>query len=481
MRLFFIGWGGGRNPELVDIVKGIKKGGHQIAYWSCTNQELIDKSIFSETVFHDLYDALTGKPAPGIDDAIFTPPSESLLKQLYETESIVLTMMNKKYSRLSIGERKHFYYDLLKYWNGVIRKLNPDTIIFSTSPHTVYDFVIYSLAQLLKIKTVMFSFTWVSDRIMIVNDYVQGNIDLQKAFLNNKINFLLSDLSVDVQEYYHKFSEQFTDTIPQYVKRQINTYRGLNKIFINLGIIYESIVDLSIFKKGYLYLVKKVGANLKREYTILQTQPDFSGKFVYVPLAFQPESSTSPNGGIFVDQILMIEILSASLPADWLVYVKEHPVQWARTGLGYNDSRYKGYYKKIAQLKNVRIIPIETQPRFLIKNAQAVVIVTGTTGWESAMKFKPVLVFGFPWYQHCPAVFKVNNVISCKDAITKIVNGFSVSKQQMINYLALLEKFSIQGYEDDISKTVSNSKLSTQENINNYLGALISEIEKRNL
>lgn len=262
------------------------------------------------------------------------------------------------------------------------------------------------------------------------------------------------------------------------MKEQVNRYQGLNKVFINLRIIYESIIDLSIFKKGYSYIIKKIGSNLRKEYVSLQIQPDLTKKFVYVPLAFQPESSTSPNGGVFVDQILMIEVLSASLPVDWLIYVKEHPVQWSPMGLGYNDNRYGGYYKKIAQLKNVRIIPIETQPHFLIKNAQAVAIVTGTTGWESAMRFKPVLVFGFPWYQHCPAVFKVNDATSCKDAIDKIIDGFSVSKQQMINYLALLEKFSIQGYEDDISKMASNAKLSAQENANNYLGALISEIEK---
>ncbi|MDP2946803.1 MAG: capsule biosynthesis protein, partial [Nanoarchaeota archaeon] len=91
------------------------------------------------------------------------------------------------------------------------------------------------------------------------------------------------------------------------------------------------------------YIANKFKQNLKKEYNSVQTKPDFDKKFIYVPLNLQPECSTSPQGNIFVDQILMIETLSASLPSDWIIYVKEHPIQWLRRGLNFFYYLYQGY------------------------------------------------------------------------------------------------------------------------------------------
>ena len=126
--------------------------------------------------------------------------------------------------------------------------------------------------------------------------------------------------------------------------------------------------------------------NIKKEYAGVQVRPDLNKKFIYVPLNYQPERTSSPQGDMFVDQILMIEILSAAIPAGWVIYVKEHPTQWLFTGLNFTNSRYQGYYKKIAKIKNVALIPIEVDTYTLISRSQAVASVTGTAVWEAALK-----------------------------------------------------------------------------------------------
>lgn len=476
MRLFFIGWST-TLPELAKIVLEVKNKGHQILYWSGVNLNLVNKSNFPETIFHDHFEALAGKPAPSIDDSRFVPPEAKLLKELYETESIILTMMNKKYSYLSVTERKHLYYHLIKYWRGVIQKFKPDAIVFMSIPHTVYDFVIYSLAKLFKIKTIMFDFTWVSDRFFVLNDYIKGGTYINQAMQADNKDYILEEISSDLREYYNKQVTPNTDATPAYIKEYMRIYSGINKLFLKYKALAYAVRRGRIFKEILAYLFKPFRSNLKKEYTGVQSDPDFDKKFIYVPLHFQPECSTTPVGEAFVDQILMVETLSAAIPEGWLLYVKEHPAQWRPMGLNYNDFRYRNYYKHLAEFNNVRIVPIETNSFSLINKAQAVATVGGTAGWEAVLRSKPCLIFGYPWYQHCPGVFKVSDAASCKAVIDKILSGLKVVKQRVINYLAILDKYSYHGYEDAWRKNVST--VSAEENCNNFARVIILEIEKQ--
>ena len=179
---------------------------------------------------------------------------------------------------------------------------------------------------------------------------------------------------------------------------------------------------------------------------------------------------------MFVDQILMIEILSAALPDGWIIYVKEHPTQWLAFGLNYTDSRYLGYYKKIAKIKNVSLIPVETDTYALINKSQAVATVTGTAAWEGILRLKPGIIFGYPWYRDCPGIFRVDSVESCRQSLNKIINNFSFDQGQIINYLKSFDDATIHGYiEGGIGR---NSRLTKEENVDNINKSVMLEIKK---
>ena len=154
-------------------------------------------------------------------------------------------------------------------------------------------------------------------------------------------------------------------------------------------------------KKFLLQASYLIRDNLKKEYERFQSLPNFSKKFIYAPLQVQPECSNSPQGGVFADQILMLETLAAALPDDWLIYVKEHPIQWPRIGLEFSSYKYRGYYQKISEIKNVKIVPLETDSYKLNKESQAVATITGASGWEAMLWSKPAIIFGYPWYIDC--------------------------------------------------------------------------------
>ena len=172
----------------------------------------------------------------------------------------------------------------------------------------------------------------------------------------------------------------------------------------------------------------------------------------------------------------MLEILSASLPDGWIAYVTEHPVQWWRRGINYTPYRPRGFYKKIANLGNVVLVPIETNNYELTDHAQAVVTVTGTPGWEAVVKGKPAVIFGYPWYMDCPSVLRASDVESCRAALRKVASGeFQISQQDVINYLKSLDDASYHIYIDDPEEKIS--QYAKQERSNNMIQAILAELK----
>lgn len=478
MRLFFIGWAD-QFEETADVVEDLKNRGHEITYWARDNVIFkVDAKKFPGTIFHDYYDATAARPAPGVDDANFPPPGEDFIRKMHRWETEIITMMNKKYEWMTVNERKHLYYRFLRYWDGVIKKYKPEMIVFPLAPHTLYDFVLYGLADLYRIPAVLFDLSTIGARVLVKNDYRLGSPALTEELKKiENTNIALSDLSPAMREYFLEETRPKTDAPPAYLERNIQEYEALpNWLRIKLNVIWVSLKDGSFFTKAFNYIIKKIKPNLKDEYERLQTAVDFNKKFIFVALHYQPECATSPLGGVFVDQILLIETLAAALPEGWIIYVKDHPLQWHPRGVNFTSYRYRGYYEQIAKIKNVFLAPIETNGYQLIKNSQAVATVTGSSAWEGILRGKPALVFGYPWYGECPGIFKVKDADTCREALKRIAAGGAVKNENIIKYLYAFDRVSFVGYLDSFRQAIS--KLSPKENRERFLKVFLAEIEK---
>lgn len=476
MRLFLIGWTD-KDSGLYDVALNLREAGHRIIYWVSFNiSKEVVVSEFSDTIFHDSLDAFGAKPAPGVDVSDFLPISAEVAKEFYETEAIILTMMNKKYEHLSVDERKHIYYTLLSYWMGVLKKYRPDAIVFQLIPHSVYDYVIYEVAKKLKIKTLLFKVTILDDRVFLVDDY-KIYPSLPSNDLNARGNFQLENLSKDIRDSYLRFKEDRTSNQSAhiYVRNMMRSNSGWNLIRKKIKIGADSLRNLSFFKRSYNFLVRQFKLNPRIEYLRAQSPVDWNKKFIYVSLNYQPECTTSPQGGIFVDQLLMIETLSSVLPDGWVIYVKEHPMQWVRRGWAYFSYRYRGYYQKIAGLKNVKLVPLETNGSELIKKCIAVANVTGSSAFEAVLRLKPALMFGYEWFQNCPGIFQVRGPEDCRVALEKIKNGAIPTETQVINFIALIDRCSLRGYIYPDRRAYL--PVSGKENAKNLTRALLRELK----
>lgn len=462
--------------ETVDVIEDLAKHGHQIMYWVWSQDDLqIDKSQFPGTIFHELQDALRMLPAPGVTDD-FAPPSPELIQKLLDVETVVLPMMNKKFDWMGVSQRKRVYYRMLRYWHGVIGKYAPDVIIFPSVPHSIYDYIIFGLAKFLGIKTIMFDTTLITGLSVVLNDYRDGCRALQQTIKSQKNQEVsLTDLPATIQAYYKQKTDPENDAAPIYILADKRRYGGYNLAKVKFKMILAAFKDQSILEKGVTYWFKRFKSNLKRDYLKVATKPDVSKKFVYVPLNYQPEATTCPLGDAYVDQILMIETLAAALPTGWALYVKEHPVQWLSRGFNYVGSRYQGFYEMIAAIPNVFVLPIETNSLRLIDVCQAVATVTGTAGWEATLRGKPALVFGHPWYQDYPELFRVGDVASCRAAFAAIERGFAPTKSAVFSFLACLESAAVRMYMDEYAR--DHAGLTKEQNRDNIFNALIAEIE----
>jgi hypothetical protein len=122
--------------------------------------------------------------------------------------------------------------------------------------------------------------------------------------------------------------------------------------------------------------------------------------FVYFPLHFQPEASTSAKGRHFVDQREAVAMVAASLPNEWKLVVKEHPHQWRRL-----LERAPNYWTRIAMIPNVVVIPHDYDNRRLITECEGVVSISHSTiateAWSTGRR---VVFLGYSHLREAPGV-----------------------------------------------------------------------------
>ena len=186
----------------------------------------------------------------------------------------------------------------------------------------------------------------------------------------SRLNFLTS-----LRDYPISFARQ----IFRWLKGKLCNKKKdrISKFKYSLGALLERIVHRTRFYNRRTHLL-----NPKFYSEVKQGQ-----KYVYFPLHNASEYSTQVQGTMWINQLGIIEALAKSIPFDWKVVVKEHP------GMLLWRVRPISFYNEIKRYSNVILIPTDTSSNKAISNAQAVVTIVGTTGWEAIMRGKPVIAF----------------------------------------------------------------------------------------
>lgn len=327
------------------------------------------------------------------------PLSNSLIEKMSLCEAETLKMYERihQLKPAAYENRKKHYYMSLRYFNHLLDNANINIFIRYSVPHMGYDNVIYNLCKLKGIKTYMIYFIH-PNFYYFMDDYKNPFKDFKP--INNR-DFKFEIIKKTFNEYWNKNNLSYKPVVVPTGRSLIVQERRNRR--------YKKIID---------YYNSKVNKSL-----------DFSKPFIFIALHYQHEATTCPLAGAFVDQILMIEILSKT---GLNIYVKEHP--------RISANRSIEYYKQILSLKNTHLIPTNYPVYDLIDKSFAVATCTGTAGWEAVLKGKPCLLFGSIHYQYAPYVYKIDSVDDCIKAVEKI-KKLKINKNKIIAYLKGLEEY----------------------------------------
>ena len=107
-------------------------------------------------------------------------------------------------------------------------------------------------------------------------------------------------------------------------------------------------------------------------------------KYVIMTLHFQPEASTSIQSPFFVDQRSVIEKVSRALPLNYKLVIKPYIIMYGCEPVS--------FYSFIKSLPNTIFVSPTSDTQKLIEDSQAVVTISGTSGFEAALKGKKTIV-----------------------------------------------------------------------------------------
>jgi len=378
---------------------------------------------------------------------------------------------------LSIKKRLLFFNNHAIFWRNLIQKKKINLVFFRIAPHQAYDFLLYAVCRIMKVKTVMFEKTNLPNLIFPVKSYENVKDEIDKIKSSEKI-------SNDNNNFLRKVNSNYNEGMPPHVRFKLKKFQGGNYPTFFRHIVKklpQLIVNL-FFKKYRLNTFNRFIfeiINLQRNKRIYKFYiqnskiADLTKKFIFVALQCEPERQSNPQGGSFFNQLKMIEYLSYAVPKDYLIYVKEHISQF-KSFQNCSLSKNEEFYKKIIKLKNVCLINFNYNSFELIDKSRMVALVSGSVGFESFVRKTNVLLFGYAWYESMHGIYKVSKVTDIKKAIKSIDNlEKKITDQKIFNFISKIEKVSANAFLDELGV---DNKISTlkkrNQNITNVIKVL---------
>jgi hypothetical protein len=335
-----------------------------------------------------------------------------------------------------------YYNHLLAYWNNKI--LNSESpikaIFFDSTPHFPWDFTLFVVAKTLKIKIVILKNTKLKGRIMLSSEIL--NTSFYEIYQDRQIDlealdkFLLEDSYW--QQYnsdyliirYFKYIKRFFYSLNRFIYRYLTNYNKKHQYFKLNRIEYASFMFRYFWRysKIAFFFMSYWGFDIFKSSSFFSNQ--VHDKDLYVALHYQPERSTLPEAGIFSDQISAIRHLSQNTPENVNIFVKEHPKQVTFFDLILQKFSYRSdiFYKSLASIPKVILIPSFVIADKIIDRVGIVVSATGSVLWEACKKGKPSISLAPTWLTGNCSVFELSKF----DKNLSIDSLFAKSKEQVV-------------------------------------------------
>ena len=446
----------------------------------------------TDTKIFNYYDFEKGN-IENIDKINTNELDEKILKKYSNIEILSYKMMdfnNTNGDKFSLRELRQAYYNQLVFTLNFIEKFSPDIIFFTNVPHSFSALLLSLVAEMNKIKIVFKREISIPGKFIFQDNFfdrrVLESLDEEKYplkirqknidFFNQYKEKIVNNNIKEIAKFFSPMRDHFLKNNEHLIKKYNKfflIYLFLRQVFLQLPIIiyyyfFKNYMIEDTYKiKGKLFKDSSMSRSYQQfellkadfrkyklltKYISLTEKIDLNKKYIYFPLHYQPEATTYPFGNYFIDQINAIKLLSANLPDDVFIYIKEHPDTF---GIGRQSwvigdySRDLNYYNELKLIKNVVLTPLNYDSLTLIKNSLCISTISGAVGLEAVIGGRPVILFGNPWYTDCEGVLMSRTHDECKMAISSALKNNSVDKIKVNNFLKKAS-CSVFDYKDDI-------------------------------
>ncbi len=423
----------------LEIVLCLKKKGFEVPYWIGLNKP---NEVLSNTFFHETIDAFKLEKIKEIKIKLFD--IENLTIEEYYNYLKILDRIDK-IGGYSFSLRDRLLKDQLNYWYSILLEIKPNLVIFSEIPHALHDYPLHLVAKKLNIKTLIFNFTSFKGWYFVTDGLTEkGNennmFEIKEGDISNFIAEFKKEavLPYEGQKYQTpwymieqmNFDKNKSALFKKRIKRYlINSYKRIKgdywKYNWQYSFLHYTGNNSILHEIYYKFILRKFKKNLFSSYKKRVLPPEKLShikNFLYIPLHYQPEATTAPLGGMYSDQIYMIEKLREIIPHEVALLVKEHYSQFSNALPFGFTCRNLSYWDNISNIPNTYLVSIEHDSKELILNSLAVATVTGTAGWEAIMYGKYCIAFGSSWYKSHPSVIKFGDV-DFEKKISNIIEG----------------------------------------------------------
>jgi hypothetical protein len=382
----FCGSGGG------EIVKELRRRDIAIREW-----------ISDQDGSRNIWEFLLGNIPAVPKDADALIRYESFYRNYFQTYHVMIARRGLYFADLH--EVTNEFSLAYHYFSCLLKQGPVDMMLFANMPHEGPDFILYNLAKLAGIKTLICYQTLFPDKfytVTSIEDFgefattpgVLGGteVPLDRGYYQQSVNMdgLIrpeisepTGVSVRAMQACRAF---FAGPVRMLKNPWRSLKDGVRRILVN-----DSEPNL---RNAYMRQTREHALNMESVDSLIAEHE----KIAYFPLHLQPELTTSTFGGVFQDQLYAIELLSSALGEGWLILVKENPKQTY-------FQRRKLFFRRLRGMDNVRLVQSTYSTYKLMRRARFVATISGTACWEAIKGGKKCLIFGKAWFSRLPGVF----------------------------------------------------------------------------
>jgi hypothetical protein len=355
------------------------------------------------------------------------------LWKLIQNERIFLYFQN--YYKFSSNEMLNILEQECRFFEKILDEIKPK-FFFTRMPSLHHQELLYQMCKNTNVKTIAMNYTLLGTKCMLSKEH--GTLDDISELENIKFEHRSFD---ELQKYLNSFDliKQLDQTIIKPGHSNLEKLSSLKEYLLNFDsentethytyygrtktkVLYNYLIDFILTKQRKSFIDKT-----------LNRSTNFDYPFIYFPLHAEMERATLIGAPYYVNQIEIIKNIAKSLPINFKLVVKEHPVQVKRSW------RTKSDYNEIMNIPNVILYHPDFPKDTLYKNCSIVFTIAGTAGFEAACYGKPSISLVDLNYSLLPSVFTLNNFADLNDLIKKLLK-LEVHESDVNRFLAIFEK-----------------------------------------